>query len=343
MAGRPRLVTEPAPGGTTRFDYDALGNLVRIEDSIGAVSSGTYDLHGFRTQWRDADAGTWTYSGNSLQELLAWTDANGRAFGASYDLLGRLVTRSEPEGTSRWTWGSSAAGHDIGRLQSKSGLGYAESFEYDAAGRVVARNITSDQGYRYDYTYNPSGLLDTVTFPASPVPAGQSNARFRIRYGYSNGAPSLIEDVTEGAARPLWTLAATNEAGSVTAESFGPAAVSVTSVFDPPTNNRLARRSTSVNTGASWQDLSYGWDAAGNLLQRRDALQNLTETFTVDSLDRLVGASLNGMPNLAVAYDASGNVTSKSDVGSYVYGDANHRHGVTVAGTETFATTRTAT
>ena len=337
VVGQTRLVMDPAPGGTTRFDYDALGNLVRIEDPIGAVSSGAYDLHGFRTLWRDADAGTWSYSGNSLGELLGWNDANGRSFGASYDLLGRLVARSEPEGTSRWTWGNSAAAHNIGQLQSKSGLGYAESFEYDTAGRIAARIITSDQGYRYDYSYNASGLLETVTFPTSPVPTGQSKPRFRIKYGYTYGSPSSIEDVTESQARSLWALTATNEAGSVTAESVGPAAISVASTFDPTTNRALSRKSNSVATGAAWQDLSYGWDAAGNLVQRRDALQNLTESFTVDSLDRITGATLNGVPNLAVAYDAAGNVTSKSGVGSYVYGDANRRHAVTMAGTETLA------
>jgi len=337
VAGRLRRATDPAPGGTTRFDYDALGNLIRIEDPIGAVSSGTYNVHGFRTLWRDADAGAWSYSGNSLNELVAWTDANGRSFGASYDLLGRLVTRNEPDGTSRWTWGSSAASHNIGRLLAKSGLGYGESFEYDQAGRIAARNITSDQGYRYDFTYNPAGALDTVTFPASPVPAGQSNARFKIRYGYNHGSPSLIEDATESQSRALWTLAATNEAGLVTGESLGPSAVSVTSAFESSTNRLLARQSSSGNTGIRWQDLSYGWDAAGNLLQRRDAIQNLTETFTVDPLDRVTGANLNGVPRLAVAYDASGNITHKSDVGSYVYSDATHPHGVTMAGTETLA------
>ena len=34
--------------------------------------------------------------------------------------------------------------------------------------------ITTDQSYQYDYTYNSHGAVDTLTYPASPVPAGQS-------------------------------------------------------------------------------------------------------------------------------------------------------------------------
>ena len=126
VAGKMRRVTDPSPGGTTRYDYDSLGNLNRIQDAIGAVSTGTYDARGFRTQWSDADAGTWTFAHNSLGEVVAWTDANGRSFAAAYDALGRKVSRTEPEGTSTWTWGSSAAARNVGRLQSKAGLGYAE-------------------------------------------------------------------------------------------------------------------------------------------------------------------------------------------------------------------------
>lgn len=337
VLGRLRRTTDPAPGGTTRFDYDALGNLNRIEDPIGAVSSGNYNVLGFRTQWRDADAGTWSYFGNSLNEPTAWTDANGRSFGAAYDLLGRLTSRSEPEGTSRWTWGTSAAAHNIGRLQSKAGLGYSESFEYDQAGRTAVRKITTDQGYRYDFAYNPAGTLDTVTYPSSPIPAGQASARFKIRYGYSYGTPSLIEDITDSQPRALWSLTATNDDGQVTTDALSAGAIAASSTFDAATGRLLGRQSGSGSTGSGWQDLRYAWDATGNLLQRHDAIQNLTETFTVDALDRLTGSSLNGVPNLAVAYDASGNVTHKSDVGSYVYGDGNRPHAVTTAGAETLA------
>ena len=61
------------------------------------------------------------------------------------------------------------------------------------------------------------------------------------------------------------------------------------------------------------------WDLNGNLQQRRDLAQNLTEVFTYDELNRLKTSTLNTIQNLSVNYDAAGNITSKSDVGGYNY------------------------
>ncbi len=44
----------------------------------------------------------------------------------------------------------------------------------------------------------------------------------------------------------------------------------------------------------------------------------------------------NAVPNLTVAYDASGNVLSKSDVGSYTY-HPTRKHAVTAAGANSYA------
>ncbi len=83
------------------------------------------------------------------------------------------------------------------------------------------------------------------------------------------------------------------------------------------------------------QNLGYQWDAAGNLAQRRDVNQGLTENFTYDGLDRLTYSSLNGSPNLIIGYNAAGNITYRANVGGYVYGDAARPHAVTAAGSET--------
>src|SRR5262249_49681082 len=74
VAGLLRRVVDPAPGGTTSYDYDVFGNLNKIVDSIGAQSTATYNLRGFKTQTLDADAGTWNFYPDSLNELVAWQD-----------------------------------------------------------------------------------------------------------------------------------------------------------------------------------------------------------------------------------------------------------------------------
>ncbi|HWJ05782.1 MAG TPA: RHS repeat-associated core domain-containing protein, partial [Steroidobacteraceae bacterium] len=336
VTGRLRRVVDPSPGGTTRYDYDSTGNLVRLQDPIGAVSTGQYNARGFRKRWTDVDAGTWMYVGNSFNELTEWTDANGRTFSATYDALGRLVSRTEPEGVSAWTWGNDAGARNIGRLKSVVGLGYGEEYFYDELGRLSAREIVSDQTYRYDYTYNKYGKLDTLQYPASPVPPGQSGDRFKLQFSYSRGNLFHIDDATGGLRRVLWMYGADNEELVPIAESFANATISRTSTFDPSTGRLLATQVGNGGNPSNLQNLTYQWDAAGNLTQRRDVNQNLTESFGIDALDRVTSASLNGVANLSVAYDASGNVTSKSDVGAYTYGHPTKLHAVTAAGTEKF-------
>jgi len=55
-----------------------------------------------------------------------------------------------------------------------------------------------------------------------------------------------------------------------------------------------------------------------HLHQRGDAIQGLTEVFNYDALDRLSNSTLNGSstPSLTYNYDASGNITNRSDVGT---------------------------
>lgn len=335
--GRLRRVIDPAPGGTTRYDYDALGQLVRIEDAIGAASTAEYTVHGFRTRWSDAAAGTWLFRGNSLGERLAWVDANGRSFAARYDALGRIVARTDPEGTSTWAWGQSASARNVGRLQSKAGHGYTESLEYDVAGRIAARTIVTDQPYRYDYSYGPSGQLEELAYPASPVPAGSTGPRVRIRHAYDHGHPSAIHDVTEpGAPRTLWSLQRSDDARRPVDELLANGIARVLSGYDAASGALLSRESVS-GSGTPYQRLAWEWDAAGQLVARRDLARGLAETYTHDALGRLAGSSLDGVPNLAMRYDAAGNVLHKSDVGDYRYGDASRPHLVTAAGADTYA------
>lgn len=78
----------------------------------------------------------------------------------------------EAEGTSTWTWGDSAGSHNIGRLQSVSGPGYGETYTYDVRGRLSIHDINVPGTYRFNYTYNGLGALETLTWPTSTQAEG---------------------------------------------------------------------------------------------------------------------------------------------------------------------------
>lgn len=74
----------------------------------------------------------------------------------------------------------------------------------------------------------------------------------------------------------------------------------------------------------------------GNLTQRHNARLGKTENFYYDSLYRLDYSTLNGQTNLDLSYDLIGNITYKSDVGSYTY-HATKKHAVTAAGGNSYS------
>lgn len=79
--------------------------------------------------------------------------------------------------------------------------------------------------------------------------------------------------------------------------------------------------------GDSVQNLSFDFNTLGNLIERIDAVAQVTDTMDYDDLNRLTEV-VTSNPSLplnvtkTVAYDAIGNITNKSDVGTYTYDPA---------------------
>jgi RHS repeat-associated protein len=340
VAGRLRWVTDPPEGvhgaaaGTTKYTFDSFENLVTIVDAIGATSNYTYNIRGFKIGSADADTGSWVFQADSLNELKAQTDANHAVTKFTYDLLGRMLTRLEPESTTptSWVYGTSAVLDEIGQLNSVSKPdGYAENYQYDAIGRLKTKIYTEEgTNYQFDYAYNALGAPDTLTYPTSTV-----GVRFQLQYLYdSAGYLNEVKDASAGT--PFWTLTGANDNSAPTMEVLGNA-VSVATGYTPWTNEMISRTEGTAGSTTNLQNLSYAWDPNGNLLSRIDNRQNLTETFAPDALNRLSTVTLNGVQTLSVQYDQAGDITYKSDIGNYSYPlpTAPHPHAVTAAGTWT--------
>ncbi len=321
VTGKLRRIIDPSPtsgttqGATTYYDFDPFGNLVKMTDAGGAQASYVYNIRGFKTSSSDPDAGSWTYTPNSLNELVTQVDAKSQTTSFDYDLLGRMISRTEPESTTAttWTYGTSAASHNIGRLTAVSKPdGYAESYTFDAIGRPAQSSYTEDgTAYLVNYTYNTLGAVDTVQYPTS-----SSGYRFTLKYLYSYGYVQQVKDNAAGTI--FWSLSAANDYSSPTTEVLGNAAT-ITSSYTPWTNDVLTRQVGTGGSTTNLQNLSCTWDVNGNLQQRQDLRQTLAELFSYDTLNRLTGGTLNSVSNLSVGYADNGNITSKSDAGSFDY------------------------
>ena len=86
--------------------------------------------------------------------------------------------------------------------------------------------------------------------------------------------------------------------------------------------DRLAFTNAAAGT-PQVQNFVYGYDAVGNVSGRADLLNNVSETFGYDALDRLTGSTVTngtGPHSVTYAYDDAagnlGNMTHKSDISS---------------------------
>jgi RHS repeat-associated protein len=326
--GRVLQVVDPAQADTD-YEYDAFGNLVKVRDFSGAETLMTYDVRGLRRSITDPNAGRWTFDYLPLGELRTQTNARGQRTTISYDRLSRPVTRTEPEGTTTWTWGTSAASRNVGSLASVSSPGFQETYQFDALGRA-ASTTTAIGGTTFvtRQSYDPvSGVPDLLTYPAST-----GTMPLRVRHHHDRGVLVRLSDADTGVS--YWQLDGVDSLGQATGETLGNG-VRIASAYDAVTG-RLVSRTAGPGGGSTHQNLGYAWDVTGNLTLREERNRGVVEQFAYDSRDRLDHVSRGGAVVLDLAYDETGNLTYKSDVGTYRY-DTSRGQAVTAAGTNTYS------
>jgi len=312
--------TKDATNYAINLGYDAAGSKTSVTDSLGnTLWSGTYQygLQAFNVTAHDADLGNWSYGFDALGEMTSWQDAKQHPFSMSYDVLSRPLTRTEPDLFTQWTWGSSAAGHEIGQLHSVctgtgtnptqcNGSGYAESETYDGFGRSATRSIQipgdTSSPYTYTWGYSPTtGLLTSLTYPATS--AGNP---LQVQYAYVNGFLQSVTDVSDPTHITLWTANSVDAHGNYVQETLGNGVV-VNHSFDAVTNV-LNSVTAGPSGGTLLQNNSYLFDNAGNLTQRQDNVAGVTENAYYDSLNRL--SHTVGDTNTQLTYDTMGRLAS---------------------------------
>ena len=298
-----------AVNNSVTYTYDATGNLTQVLDPLGNTTTMAYDLRGRKTAMTDPDMGAWSYAYNTLGQLVSQTDAKGQPQTVGYDVLGRMVARTNLEGTSQWTYDTVVKG--IGKPARVTGPGgFATDYVYDALGRPSAVTTTVNaEAFTVSNTYDPLGRLDTVQYPQTG---------FTIRRVYN--ALGFLTEVRNAQSNALyWQATAGDATGRIINETYGNGLGSQR-FYNFQTGNLEGIR-TSGATGVV-QDLVFTFDLVGNLTARTDQQAFLTETFGYDALNHLVQA--NGAVLKTYQYNAIGNMTFKSDVGTYTYGAKPH-------------------
>jgi RHS repeat-associated protein len=292
---RPDGVTGPdGPLTTIQFNYQSKGRVIETVDPNTTVT--TRYLDPFGRTWRITRA-----VGAGLEERLF-----------TYDRLDRVLTRSEPEGVTSWTYDT--APHGIGAVHEVTGPNHTVTSSYDAFGRPSqTEEEILGESFTHSVSYDALGRVDRYDYPTGVQARHAYNG-----YGY-------LARIVDDEATTLWEGDALDADGAIRQATFGNGVV--TQADRDPLTRRLDSLQAGLAGGSEVLDLGIGWDDLGRVESRSDDNRpvsgggTFSETFEHDDLNRLEQSAVAGGPSVSFAYSAGGRIEWKSDVGSYHYGE----------------------
>jgi len=315
MDATKKVISAVDAGGTLTYSYDGWGNLLKVINGGAAMTTNAYDAAGRMATSLDVDGGLTTSVYDAYGRLQSQTDARGDVVNFAYDGLSRVTSKTGTEGTTTYAYLSASTGNNTPYLVTAPS-GVTDQYSYDAFGRqtqhiktIAGTAFTTTQGYdAYDNitsTTYPSGIIVNNSYDANSLLASVS-----LNYGY--------------ASQNIFYGLGMNGSGEYTQYMLGNSLTS--------TNGYNYGICTSRYTPGV-QNLNLGYDFANNLLTSRfDAIANNQENFGYDALNRLTSSQVYrnmlvggywmsvAEPIVNLTYSSSGNITSKTDVGSMAYG-----------------------
>lgn len=295
--GKLKSVTDP--GGKITYTYGSTGNPTKIVCG-SATHTMEYDLLGRRTKLVDPNAGTILYEYDGWGNLKKQTDARGEVETYTYGDNGLLQTYKRGTESFSYTYDPTYKG----QVKSIAYGGVRTEFSYGSYGRLLSKTETVDsKSFQFSYSYNDKGQLITTTYPNSKA----------VKYEYANG--DLYKIIWQPSSTTVWQKNNENAKGQILSvalgnglqESFAYNAIGVSTSIQ-------TLKGTSSLLNIAYQNI----DSRGNIKTRNDQSKSQSEHFTYDSMNRLT---------TGVEYSENGNITFKSDAGTYQY-DANHPNAV---------------
>ncbi len=280
------------------FEYNALGQLIRIEDPLGTDTRTFYSLENIsrieRTLGEQTLAMSYFYDdAGNLREITLPESADQDApisINLTYDALDRRVRYVDGE-NSAWTYSYDSVDNLV---QISDPLGSVVQYEYDERNRVtrIVYPLGSTVGLRYDTAGN---LAEVV------LPTNQNGVRQRVTYRLDVAGNVIEMEMGDGTAR--YTL---NALGQPITRTFPDG--SQTSYEYDAAGYLAAVRYPAAN------DALYEYDAAGRLIRAGNI------RYEYDALGRMVRLEQG---NLAVSYtyDLAGNllVRDAGELGTTLY------------------------
>jgi RHS repeat-associated protein len=339
---------------STYYVWDGNRALTSITDALSNVRTFTYDKLGRRTQATDLHAsgdgtyGTYSYTYDKAGNMTVKTTPVGATINYTYDALNRLKTEdyTGQSGTEvTYVYDSCTMG--TGQLCTASTSAATTTYTYTPQGKVKTEaKAISGTTYTTQYAYDRAGNMTLLTYPDNAQAQYTYNGGGQIEtvQKKENGESSFANIVTNFDYSPV---------GQPTSIAYANGATT-TNTYNPSALYRLSNKLSVLPGSSRAQDISYTYDALGNITQIND--QSATGAGKVvnygyDDLSRMLTASTTAASSspyaYTYAYNALGNITN-GPLGAYSYtGNTGssyaNPHAVTTIGTTTGSSAATTT
>ena len=310
-------MTDP-DAGTTSYDYNTYGEMVRQVDARKDTLNMCYDKLGRITQKQYVD------STGAAKMIHYYYDS----FSNHNKGIGKL-SRITIDGVNAEVFAYDTIGRPVHHIRYIDNVAYPESYTYNSYGQLATQ--TYPDNFITRFSYDEKGRLSLVDNGSYP------NLIFHVEsynlYGqplkcrFGNGTATEYEYNSSG------LLTRINTGKMVGSTPVKPPLEPMSAMFLNTLNNvpDVIIDDEIYTVDSSIQNFHYTYDNKGRLVQR-DQKNSQYETFQYDNLDRLVSfaqGTFNGVSQtFNTVYDAQGNILSNTLAGMYSY-DSNKPHAVT--------------